>query len=241
MAVFVNGCSDVPQLGIPLSDLEVGSIVKLNMSGEPKEFIVVHHGLPSSVYDSSCDGTWLLMKDLHTQMSWGASNNDYEASTVHTYLNGTFFYSFDAEIQSIIKQIKIPYHKGKGNAGSVTSGSNGLSTKVFLLSGNEIGWESSDFPYGDKHSVIGACLSYFSDPNTDTVRRGAYYNGTNAVWWTRSPDTESSGYAAGVASNGTGDDYNCTYSQYVRPSLIALSDTLCYENEDDTYSVKEVK
>lgn len=34
----------------------VGSIVKLNVNGAAKEFIVVHQGKPSSLYDESCDG-----------------------------------------------------------------------------------------------------------------------------------------------------------------------------------------
>ena len=41
----------------------VGSIVKLKVGGTAKEFLVGHQGKPSSMYDESCDGTWLLMKD----------------------------------------------------------------------------------------------------------------------------------------------------------------------------------
>ena len=46
------------------STFPVGSIFKMNISGEPWEFIVVQQGNPNaSLYDSSCNGTWLLMKN----------------------------------------------------------------------------------------------------------------------------------------------------------------------------------
>ena len=49
--------------GTKLANKEVGSIVKLNVNGAVTEFLVVHQGLPSDIYDASCNGTWLLMKD----------------------------------------------------------------------------------------------------------------------------------------------------------------------------------
>ena len=42
----------------------VGSIVKLTVGGTLRNFIIVHQGKPSSLYDASCDGTWLLRKDI---------------------------------------------------------------------------------------------------------------------------------------------------------------------------------
>ena len=48
-----------------LSTKAVGSTVKLKVDGSLKEFIVVHQGKPSSMYDESCNGTWLLMKDCY--------------------------------------------------------------------------------------------------------------------------------------------------------------------------------
>ena len=47
----------------PAGELDIGSSVFLNVDGVPVEFLVVHQGLPSSIYDTSCDGTWFLMKD----------------------------------------------------------------------------------------------------------------------------------------------------------------------------------
>ena len=40
-----------------LGDMPIGSEVTLTESGSPELYIVVNQGLPSSGYDSSCDGT----------------------------------------------------------------------------------------------------------------------------------------------------------------------------------------
>ena len=113
----------------------VGSIVKIKVNGAAKDFIIVHQGKPSSVYDDSCNGTWLLMKDIYTTCTFG-NNNSYKDSSIHTYLNGTFYNLIDSDIRAAIKQVKIPYLNGTGGGdGSLATGANGLSTKVFLLSG----------------------------------------------------------------------------------------------------------
>lgn len=47
----------------------VGSTVKIKVNGTVKDFIIIHQGKPSSVYDDSCNGTWLLMKDIYENAS----------------------------------------------------------------------------------------------------------------------------------------------------------------------------
>ena len=200
-----------------LGNVSVGSTVKLNVNGSPKNFIVAHHGKPSSIYDSSCDGTWLLMQDIYTTMSWDGSDNSYKASDVHTYLNSTFIGLLDSVIQSAIKQVKIPYQNGTGGSGSVSSGSSGISAKIFLLSGYELGWSTSTSSAFPKD---GACLDYFSGTAEVDPKRIGYYNGTATRWWMRSP----------VIGNNTSVWYvnpsgDCGYNSYsnkygVRPAFV---------------------
>ena len=200
-----------------LSALSVGSTVKLNVNGTAKEFLVVHQGLPSSLYDSSCNGTWLLMKDIYEKRVWDSSNNDYKNSDIHAYLNGTFLGLFDSDIQSAIKQVKLPYQNGTGSGGSIASGSNGLSTKVFLLGGYEVGWTTANSSY---FPVDGACLSYFSGTSATDSKRIANYGGSAAHWWLRSPRTN---YASGVwlvLTDGDWNYFSCSYSFGVRPALV---------------------
>ena len=143
-----------------MSDLEIGRSIKLNLNGTPWDWLVVHQGLPSSIYDASCDGTWLLMEDIYEQRSWDSANtNKLESSTIRSYLNSDFLSLFDHNIQSAIKQVKIPYRQNGGTNGTDQSGANGLSVKAFLLSGYEVGFTTSDSIY---FPVDGAKLDYFT-------------------------------------------------------------------------------
>lgn len=45
--------------GTQISTLEVGTLLKINENGAPVEYLIVNQGLPSSMYDASCDGYWL--------------------------------------------------------------------------------------------------------------------------------------------------------------------------------------
>lgn len=201
-----------------LSALSVGSTVKLNVNGTAKEFLVVHQGLPSSLYDSSCNGTWLLMKDIYEKRVWDSSNNDYKNSDIHAYLNGTFLGLFDSDIQSAIKQVKLPYQNGTGSGGSIASGSNGLSTKVFLLGGYEVGWTTANSSY---FPVDGACLSYFSGTSVTDSKRIAYYGGSATLWWLRSPNANDANRVWVVYTNGGWDgNYYGSVSCGVRPALV---------------------
>lgn len=208
-----------------LSTKAVGSIVKLKVGGTAKEFIVVHQGKPSSMYDESCNGTWLLMKDIYENRKWHNSNvNKYETSDINTYLNGPFFNLFDSNIQGIIKQVKIPYRKNGGSDGTDQSGANGLPCKVFLLSGYEVGWTTSDNGYFPED---GAKLSYFESGTGSSAnnKRIAKLNGSAAFWWLRSA-TGGTSSVWGVLSNG---DYSSDYtsSSYgIRPALVLSSDAL---------------
>lgn len=217
-----------------LSTKAVGSTVKLKVNGTAKEFIVVHQGKPSSLYDDSCNGTWLLMKDIYENRVWQSGNiNKYESSDIHTYLNNTFLNLFESNIRDAIKQVKIPYRKNGGSGGTDQSGANGLSAKIFLLSGYEVGWTTSDYSY---FPVDGAKLSYF-ESGTGTsanIKRIANLNGSAAYWWLRSPNTYYSSSVWFVYSNGNYDSSYASSSYGIRPALILPSTLLV--SDDGTVS-----
>ena len=217
---------------VTLSSKAIGSTIKLKVNGSAKDFIVVHQGKPSSVYDDSCNGTWLLMKDIYESRQWHSSNtNDYANSTIHSYLNSTFLAMFDSNIQKAIKQVKLPYRKGSGTSTTVTSGSNGLSAKIFLLSATETSFSFSYMPSGE-----GAELAYFKGcaDNSSDSKRVAYLNGSAANWWLRSPHCHDFNYALCVSSNGDWGYSNCSLSYGVRPALILPSTLLV--SDDGTVS-----
>lgn len=218
---------------VTLSSKAIGSTIKLKVNGSAKDFIVVHQGKPSSVYDDSCNGTWLLMKDIYESRQWHSSNtNDYANSTIHSYLNSTFLAMFDSNIQKAIKQVKLPYRKGSGTSTTVTSGSNGLSAKIFLLSATETSFSFSSMPSGE-----GAELAYFKGcaDNSSDSKRVAYLNGSAAYWWLRSPYcNDLSSYALCVSSNGVWYVSYCSRSHGIRPALILPSTLLV--SDDGTVS-----
>lgn len=203
-----------------LGSKAVGSIVKLKVNGTATEFIVVHQGKPSSIYDDSCTGTWLLMKDCYENHVWQSGNNNkYESSYIHSYLNSTFLDLFDSDIRDVIKQIKIPYRKNGGSGGTDQSGANGLSAKIFLLSGYEVGWTTSDNSY---FPVDGAKLSYFESGTGTSAnnKRIANLNGSAANWWLRSPHTYYTGRVWSVDSGGVLLGDGASGSLGIRPALI---------------------
>ena len=217
---------------VTLSSKAIGSTIKLKVNGSAKDFIVVHQGKPSSVYDDSCNGTWLLMKDIYENRQWHSSNtNDYANSTIHSYLNSTFLNLFESNIKNAIKQVKLPYRKGSGTSTTVTSGSNGLSAKIFLLSATETSFSFSSMPSGE-----GAELAYFKGcaDNSSDSKRVAYLNGSATVWWLRSPYCSSFGSALYVYSNGDWNNGGCSSSYGIRPALILPSTLLV--SDDGTVS-----
>lgn len=217
---------------VTLSSKAIGSTIKLKVNGSARNFIVVHQGKPSSVYDDSCNGTWLLMQDIYENRAWHSSNtNDYANSTIHSYLNSTFLNLFESNIKNAIKQVKLPYRKGSGTSTTVTSGSNGLSAKIFLLSATETSFDFSYMPSGE-----GAELAYFKGcaDNSSDSKRVAKLNGSAAFWWLRSPYCGYFNFALNVYSNGGWYNCDCSYSSGIRPALILPSTLLV--SDDGTVS-----
>ena len=210
---------------VKLSTKAVGSIVKLKVDGTIRDFIVVHQGKPSSLYDASCDGTWLLLKDCLEQKRWHSANtNDYKNSEIHSYLNNTWLNKLDANIRAQVKQVKLPYVNGTANS-AVASGASGLACKIFLLSGYEVGFTQSDNSY---FPVDGARLAYFENGTGQSAlnKRIANYNGSATSWWLRSPSTSGTNYAWFVSASGGYYYLYCTSPYGIRPALVLPSSLL---------------
>ena len=223
---------------VALSSKAIGSTVKLKVNGAAKEFIVVHQGKPGSMYDESCNGTWLLMKDCYENRQWHSSdNNDYAASTIHSYLNGAFLNLFDANIKAAIKQVKLPYRPGAGYGKNVNTGASGLSAKIFLLSAEEVSFNFSYMPTGE-----GAELAYFKgcQDNSSDSKRVAKLNNSAVSWWLRSPFCDSGDGATRalrVGSNGSWSNLNCSSSSALRPALV-LPSTLSVSDDGSVQTNK---
>lgn len=220
---------------VKLGTKSVGSIIKLNESGSPVNYIIIQQGLPSSGnYDASCNGTWVRRQSAGAEKEWDSSNNDYANSDIHSWLNNTysgFLAALDDDILSQgVLNVKIPYRPGSGASSTVNSGSRGLSCRAFLLSMLEVGLTPGYSP------SEGATLSYFSSGGAS--RRIVNYNGSPARAWSRSPYLSGDGdEVCAVEAGGDADFWHCGYSCAVAPALILDSDL--WVSDDGTLSINQ--
>ena len=198
--------------GTPLGELATKTSIYMNVDGVRTEWMVAHQGIPdATIYDASCNGTWLLMKDVYTTMGFSNSNNVYSVSKVHTYLNDTFLELLDADIKNAVKQVIIPV-SNSDSVGTLFTGADGLPTKVFVLSAYECG--STSTSYINKEGAVLDCF-------TSNADRIAYLNGTASGWTTRSPYKRGLNYYWNVSSSGTFSQISVSStSNGVRPALI---------------------
>ena len=210
---------------VVLGNKEVGSKVTLKLGGIVKNFIVVNQGNPDPSKYVNADGTWLLIEKGYEKRLWHSSNvNDYENSDTHKYLNGDFLNLFEANIRNAIKQVKIPYRSGGSPSRTISSGANGLSAKLFLLSCYEIGWKRTDIL---DFLEDGACLSYFSGTAETDAKRICHLDETASFWWLRSPDASRSAIVWGISANGGRSTNGCSNSpQAIRFALVLPSTLL---------------
>ena len=226
-----------PVTGIQAGTLAVGSVVKLMEGGAAVEYLVVNQGIPSnsSLYDASCDGTWLLRKDCLRGREWNSSgSNAYASSYINTtWLNGTIFNTLGSAEQATIKQVKIPYCVGGGSS-TIRSGPNGLSVKLFLLGGCELGDTSGGLP------ADGAKLNYFETGTGSSAlnKRIATRDGSAVNWWLRSPNTNAATNAWLVSINGTYSSRKVSDARSVRPALVLPGNALF---DETTMLLKGVK
>ena len=206
--------------------LAVGDSIWLKVRNTLEEFLVVHQGNPdSALYDASCDGTWLLKKDMYATWYWNseAGGNDYANSEIYEYLHNQCLR--DIGIKESIKEVKIPYHKGNGIPGAIASGADGLSSKVFLLSAYEVGWTVGDSGVLRFIPKDGACLDYFKGMEMTDPGRIGYYKGSPTIWLLRSPYTASYGDAWAVYENGGTSTAIMLAVRGIRPAFILDRDT----------------
>lgn len=172
------------------------------------EYIVIHQGLPSSIYDESCNGTWLLRREILANQHFNSSdNNMYENCELQD-----IFDVLDEGVKSAIKTVKIPYCTHNG----ILSGANGLVTKTFILSAREIGFTTNS-------PNDGAKLDFFDGTDNGRI---ALYDGTVKGYWTRSAPTDGSNKVICTDIVGAYTLNSPTAIAGYRPAFILNSDTL---------------
>ena len=210
-----------------LGDVAVGTVVKLNESGKPVNYIVVQQGSPSSAYYGFENVTTVLRQDIHSDRVWDDNSNSYGSSEIHQWLNNEsngYLSLLDDNILNMVQTVKIPYGYGP------SQGSNGLSTKAFLLSMKEV-----NLNYGDV--TLGVTLSYFVGANNS--KRIAKLNGTPRNWASRTPYdyNDNNRGIAFISDSGQGNSYGISSTFGARPALPLSSDL--YLLDDGTIIINQ--
>lgn len=219
-----------------LGNIAVGTVLKLNENGSPQNYIVVHQGLPSSMYDSSCNGTWILRQRIWSYAEWdtGRSNEYTTSSLVNSLVNDTsqFLQNIDSDIREKIITVKIPYCVGGGSS-TIKSGASGYTCKAFMLSAYETGWTTTDGYYIPPRD--GAKLSYFSsgDNYTANSKRIATSSIGAPAYWLRSP-CSNKGSSWGVSPDGSCGNGPTWETYGVRPAMVMPTDLIVDDDNNIT-------
>ena len=228
-----------------LGDVAVGTVVKIKENGTPVDYVVAQQGNPDATfYDSSCNGTWVVRKDIYTTERWGNNSNssatpvNYSTSTITNSLNTSFLSRID--IRDYIKLVKLPYSwlgiDDNFPVALSAYGANGMQTRVFLLAQGEV---------QGSYGYDGRWLKLFKDsPNYSY----ATYNGEYPyTYWYRTVNAETTyaqwnrvrcRYSNGHPSDTqVGYDAACTKSNVgVRPAFILDPDGLMEDDGTVTYN-----
>lgn len=192
-----------------LSQAAPGTVVKTNYNGAPTNFVVLHQGKPSPIYDDSFNGgTIMRFESIPENYQWTTTGtNDYAASSVQAHIQEYVQY-FDPAIQSNIKTVKIPYRPGAGSSATVNSGANGLECQMYLLAAIELGIAQTIAP------VDGALLDYYLSGATPeaNAKRVTNYNGSPMRYNTRSPYVNDSSTTSGILEVQTGGNFQTIHT-----------------------------
>lgn len=202
-----------PVSGIVLSEIALGSIVKINENGSPVEFYVAAHDYKSSL--NGAGRTLLVRKDAHSARVWDADQNmDYSASDIDTWLNGTYKSLLPTDVQSAVAATSFNIYQTVSGKNEIT-----ISRAVFLLGAREILSTANRGP-ADDTVLMGGALN------------PVYYNGSTVIQWTRSVyhTTTSSKFITLIYPDGQWMGQGSTGSFYARPCF-TLPSTARFDTE----------
>ncbi len=210
-------------MAVTLGSRNVGDIIKIRENGVPVDFLIVHKGLPPSYYDGSCNGIWVLRKNVHSRFAGSSQIPNYPFSGIAAWLENTYYNMFDAVARAGIRYVKIPYQYASGSSTAAATGAAGAAVHCFLLSAAETAASKKD----DFSSV----LQYFQGCTTNgEVKRIAYdAGGTAQRWYLRNTSGGTSkGYIRVVDESGQSYilEGEAQENRHIRPAMILDPDML---------------
>lgn len=188
--------------GLPLSDFQEGTLIKMNENGSPVEFYVSKIN-----YEESLNGAGRVLvvrKDVYGDRAWDSGDvNAYASSDLDSWFNSTYKNMLDADIRSLIGTTKIRYTPGNGNW---TVGT--LERAIFALSLTELG-QSHTYANTEGSALPIASILQIAYPYSQ---------------WTRSPVTAVTFLVYLVRPDGDIIVIECSYAAPPRPAFTLPAD-----------------
>lgn len=180
--------------GNPISSFALGTTFGISdPSGKNTYWYkLVHKGVPGGgLYDSTANGAWLWRTNIAGSTAIDSSNYiyGYEGWALDNWCVNYPGGNITPSVANRLMTVHLPYVKQADySSANVSSGSNGLSRKCFLLSAVEMGvytWQGVDGLMAQE----GAKLDYFDYTTAATDKRTA-----DNEYWTRSKRTHNGNY-----------------------------------------------
>lgn len=161
-------------------------------------------------YTHSAVRQWLNSNE--SKFQW-RSQHQYDAkpdTSLDLYDGAGFLYRLDPELVAVLGAVNKKVAKADVDGG----GQDTFSDKVFLLSRVEVG-------LGTEGTTTGEFVYPFYDGIADAGRI-KQINGTNRIWWPRSPHVSYSYYVRGVGTDGSLNSYLASSTLGVSPACVIV-------------------
>lgn len=163
---LIGGTGYDIKFATPIGELLTGTVVYMNVDGIRTPYIVVHQGNPdTAVYGASCNGTWVLMKDIYSLTHWQVRQNTYYHDSSDCLVR-QLAQSFPSKLDTVIQNNLIPLKL----LNIQYSWQDISGDKIFPLTSDDL-----------------SNMDYFSDGVVS--KRIAQYNGAATDYWLRDPDS----------------------------------------------------
>ena len=209
---LIGGTGYDIKFATPIGELPAGTIVYMNVDGIRTPYIVVHQGNPdTSAYDTSCNGTWVLMQDIYSLTHWqNRQNTRYNEED--NCLVRQRAREFPSKLDTVIQNNLIPLKLLNIYSFQDISGDT-----VFLLRSEDL-----------------SNMDYFS--NGAVSKRIATYNGAATDYWLRDPSSSGGSInyvtATGAFSKFNENSYVSTYKgKGFRPIYILNTASLMADSD----------
>lgn len=237
---------------LDLSTVQVGDIIQLPVNGRMVQHTIVHIGNPNaSIYDTSCDGVWVLSNEApvaapvfpretaypSSGLGWGTAEVRATYESIKT--------TYASEVQTAMKTVLLPYDYNMPNTAgetpvfNIATLSNGQSSTVFPLSAIEYGLSASTYP---ELATASNVLDYFANQGSRIISSGARY-ATRDMEKTILTSVEA-GRVCRVVNGNTGgfQTLSTNASVYHRPAFIlptTFSHTYYIDNQNMVHEAQE--